>query len=210
MIREAMSRYGHENLGFFWVMGEPLLLSTGIAVLWTLIGQTHGFDIDVIPFALTGYSMITMWRMHVFRSLRAMRQNVSLVFHSNVQSFDILLARGLTVRMVTLPDGDDPDTFVASQGAAAMEKQLGQALDVFDRKVQLLERGGWFTDLQRKRRALDRLLPIWQLTSEQDWDICQWNQQGVSSSRYVPGRYSTTREQNVAHFVDWYLREVVK
>jgi hypothetical protein len=32
----------------------------------------------------------------------------------------------------------------------------------------------------------------------------------VSSSRYVPGRYSMTKEQNVAHFIDWYLREVVK
>ncbi len=71
----------------------------------------------------------------------------------------------------------------------------------------------WFVDreaVEGKDYTLDRLLPIWQLTSEQDWDICQWNQQGVSSSRYVPGRYSMTKEQNVAHFVDWYLREVVK
>lgn len=71
----------------------------------------------------------------------------------------------------------------------------------------------WFVDRdaqEGKDYTLDRLLPIWKLTSEQDWDICRWNQQGVSSSRYVPGRYSMTKEQNVAHFIDWYLREVVK
>ena len=68
--------------------------------------------------------------------------------------------------MVTLPDGEDPDTFVASHGGAALEQQLGQALDVFDRKVQLLERGGWFSDLQRKRRALDRLLPTIRSTTD--------------------------------------------
>lgn len=71
----------------------------------------------------------------------------------------------------------------------------------------------WFVDreaIEGRDYSLDRLLPVWQRTSEQDWDICQWNQQGVSSSRYVPGRYSTTREQNVAHFVDWYLREVAR
>ena len=29
MIRDALSRYGHGSLGFFWVVGEPLLLTTG-------------------------------------------------------------------------------------------------------------------------------------------------------------------------------------
>jgi capsular polysaccharide transport system permease protein len=95
MVREAMSRYGHESLGFFWLMGEPLLLTCGVTVLWTLTGQTHGFGIDVIPFALSGYTMITLWRSLVFRSLHAMRQNVGLVFHSNVKFFDILAARAL-------------------------------------------------------------------------------------------------------------------
>lgn len=72
---------------------------------------------------------------------------------------DILLAQGLAVRVVTMPDGDDPDTFVRAHGADAMEKLITGSLDVFDRKIQLLERGGWFGDLQRKRRALDALLP---------------------------------------------------
>lgn len=72
---------------------------------------------------------------------------------------DVLLAKGLEVRVVTLPDGEDPDTFVRKQGREAVEKLIDGALDVFDRKVQLLERAGWFADLQHKRRALDRLLP---------------------------------------------------
>ena len=72
---------------------------------------------------------------------------------------DVLLAQGVSVRVVTMPDGDDPDTFVRAHGADAMEKLLTGALDIFDRKIQLLERGGWFGDLQRKRRALDALLP---------------------------------------------------
>lgn len=52
---------------------------------------------------------------------------------------------------------------------------------------------------------LDRLLPFWQRTSEQDWVICQANQSGVTSPAYVPGPYSKTRETNVQQFVDWYL-----
>ena len=71
---------------------------------------------------------------------------------------DVLLAKGLEVRVVTLPDGEDPDTFARTHGAEAVARLLDGAMDVFDRKVQLLERAGWFADLQHKRRALDRLL----------------------------------------------------
>ncbi|MEA3247137.1 MAG: DNA primase, partial [Gemmatimonadota bacterium] len=85
---------------------------------------------------------------------------------ASFRAADVLLARGMAVRMVTLPEGDDPDTFVAKRGRAALEALLEQSLDVFDRKVQLLERGGWFGDLQRKRRALDRLLPTIRATSD--------------------------------------------
>lgn len=79
---------------------------------------------------------------------------------------DVLLTRGMTVRVVTLPEGDDPDTFVAKHGGEAMEKLFGSAMDVFDRKVQLLERGGWFSDLRRKRRALDAMLPTIRATRD--------------------------------------------
>lgn len=56
--------------------------------------------------------------------------------------------------------------------------------------------------------TLDRLMPLWQRTAEQDWVICENQQRGVSSSRYVPGRYSPAREENVSHFVAWYLRQL--
>jgi DNA primase len=79
---------------------------------------------------------------------------------------DAMLARGVSVRVATLPEGDDPDTFVAKHGRDAMEKLLAASLDVFDRKVQLLERGGWFADLQRKRRALDALIPTIRATRD--------------------------------------------
>jgi len=85
---------------------------------------------------------------------------------ASFRAADVLLSRGLAVRVVTLPEGDDPDTFVASHGREAMEKLISASMDVFDRKVQLLERGGWFADLQRKRRALDALLPTIRATAD--------------------------------------------
>ena len=72
---------------------------------------------------------------------------------------DILLQRGVKVHVVTFPRGEDPDTFVRAQGRAGLEAQLAAAIDVFERKLQILQRGGWLSDLRRKRVALDRLLP---------------------------------------------------
>jgi len=53
---------------------------------------------------------------------------------------------------------------------------------------------------------LDDLLPFWQLTSEQDWEICKNQQRGINSSAYTPGPYSPTKEYNVDSFVRWYLK----
>ena len=72
---------------------------------------------------------------------------------------DVLLRQGAKVHVVTLPEGEDPDTFVAKHGKDRLESELANAVDVFERKIQILQRGGWFSDLRRKRVALDRLLP---------------------------------------------------
>jgi Rieske 2Fe-2S family protein len=53
---------------------------------------------------------------------------------------------------------------------------------------------------------VDELLPFWQLTSEQDWEICKNQQRGVNSSACTPGPYSATKEYNVDSFVQWYLK----
>ena len=54
----------------------------------------------------------------------------------------------------------------ARTARAALEAQLAASIDVFERKIQLLERGGWFADLRKKRQALDRLLPTLRATSD--------------------------------------------
>lgn len=79
---------------------------------------------------------------------------------------DELLRQGAVVRVITLPGGEDPDTFVQTHGAAGLETQVSQSVDVFERKIQILDRGGWFSELQKKRRALDRLLPTIRATQD--------------------------------------------
>jgi DNA primase len=72
---------------------------------------------------------------------------------------DELLRHGVRVRVATLPPDEDPDTLARKGGAAAVQALLRDAMDLLERKLQLLEQHGWLDDLQRKREALDRLLP---------------------------------------------------
>jgi len=93
MIREALTRYGHENLGFFWIMGEPLVLTVGVMLMWSMTGNSHSGELGLVPFVLTGYTMLTLWRHCVQKSVHAMRANIGLLFHRNVRFLDILIAR---------------------------------------------------------------------------------------------------------------------
>jgi DNA primase len=74
------------------------------------------------------------------------------------RSADECLRHRLRVKVATLPEGQDPDSLVREQGAAALQAILEDALDPLERKIQLLERKGWFEGLEHRREALDRLL----------------------------------------------------
>ncbi|HJQ20977.1 MAG TPA: DNA primase [Gemmatimonadaceae bacterium] len=98
--------------------------------------------------------------------IRRYTTNVFLLYDSDkaglkatFRAGDVLLRQGCAVQVVTLPDGEDPDTFVRRFGREKLEAQLASSVDVLERKLQILQRGGWLNDLRRKRLALDRLLP---------------------------------------------------
>jgi Rieske 2Fe-2S family protein len=55
---------------------------------------------------------------------------------------------------------------------------------------------------------LDRLVPFWHTTNEQDWEICKWQQKGVDSIGYEPGPLSQRKEYNVDAFIRWYLQRM--
>ena len=92
-MREIHTRYGRENIGFLWVVGEPFLFCVGVAIMWTAIRPAHEHGVPVTAFVITGYVPLTMWRHCVSRSVKAFESNGSLLFHRQVTPLDILLTR---------------------------------------------------------------------------------------------------------------------
>jgi len=143
---------------------ERMLVVEGYFDALRLIGA--GIESVVAPMgtALTEdqAKLIRRYTERVFLLYDSDKAGLKATFRSG----DELLRQGASVQVVTLPDGEDPDSFVRTHGARGLEAQLASSIDVFERKIQILERGGWFADLRRKRQALDRLLPTLRATSD--------------------------------------------
>lgn len=63
-------------------------------------------------------------------------------FEATQKAFRELAIEGLSVRVVELPGGDDPDTFLKAQGAEAFREMLKGARDFFDFKLDRATRDG--------------------------------------------------------------------
>lgn len=102
LVRDLMTRYGRRNIGFLWHVAEPLVLILGIVLVWSVVksGTTH--DVPVVPFALTGYAMLTLWRHQVTRCLTCARDDAPLLVHRQVGLVHLLSARGLLELLGTL------------------------------------------------------------------------------------------------------------
>jgi capsular polysaccharide transport system permease protein len=93
IMREVLTRYGRHNIGFLWLFVEPMLFTLGVTGLWSLTKASHGPGTPMVPFALTGYSSVLLWRNAANRSPKAIESNLSLLYHRNVRVQDVLLAR---------------------------------------------------------------------------------------------------------------------
>jgi ABC-type polysaccharide/polyol phosphate export permease len=95
MMREVITRFGRENLGVLWLVGEPMIFTLGVATLWSLATFRHASVIPIVAFAVTGYSSVLMWRNASSHAGGAVAQNKSLLFHRNVRVIDVLVTRAV-------------------------------------------------------------------------------------------------------------------
>lgn len=95
MIRELTTRFGRENIGFLWIMVEPLLFAGLVGAIWRFTKGPEEHGITVIAFVVTGYIPITLFRHCVSRSVAVFNANGSLLYHRQVKIIDFIVARFL-------------------------------------------------------------------------------------------------------------------
>lgn len=93
MIRELHTRFGRENIGFLWIMVEPLLFAGLVALVWRFMKGPVEHGMGIAAFAVTGYIPITLFRHGVGRSVAIFTANSSLLYHRQVKIVDFIVAR---------------------------------------------------------------------------------------------------------------------
>jgi len=79
------------------------------------------------------------------RLLKRYTHNVIILYDADkagematLRNLDIFIEEGLSVRVVSLPVGFDPDLFVRRQGVNSLKERIGQSEDLFDYKLRIL------------------------------------------------------------------------
>lgn len=95
MMRELITRYGREGLGFVWLILEPMAFCLGVMGMWAILKPEYEHGVRVAPFVMTGYMGLLLFRHTVSSFAGAIQANVGLIHHRRVKPLHIYLSRGL-------------------------------------------------------------------------------------------------------------------
>lgn len=95
MMREMITRFGREGIGFLWLIGEPLMFCFGVIVLWSIIKPEYEHGVRVAAFVMTGYMCLLMTRHVISYNISAITANTGLLHHRPVSILHIYAARNI-------------------------------------------------------------------------------------------------------------------
>ena len=95
ILRELHTRYGRQNIGYLWLILEPMLLCMIVGLVHARGSHVHNGDIVSVPLALLGYCNFMVFRSLFNRGEGAIEQNLPLLYHRTVTPLDVLLGRAL-------------------------------------------------------------------------------------------------------------------
>jgi len=102
IMREIHTRFGRDNVGYVWIILEPIILALAVTLLRAGSFHHSDYGMDAVPFCITGYSSFIMFRSVVLRGEGALESNRTLLYHRIVTIADMLFARALLEGVVTM------------------------------------------------------------------------------------------------------------
>ncbi len=93
MLRELTTRFGRENIGFLWVMAEPLLFAVLVGLLWRAMKGPFESGVDIIAFTVSGYIPLVLFRTTIGRAVSAFTANGGLLYHRQIKLLDLIFVR---------------------------------------------------------------------------------------------------------------------
>lgn len=100
-LREMLTRYGRNNIGFLWLFVEPMLFTLVVVGIRSATRSIYEGSIPMVAFAVTGWPSAMLWRNMPSRCMGALKSNRSLLHHRQVRIVDIFITRILLEEMAT-------------------------------------------------------------------------------------------------------------
>jgi len=91
ITRELMVRYGRGNIGFLWIVLEPMILCAGVIGLRYAIQAHEEHGISLVALLLSGYMPLTLWRHLTNRGIHLARQNIGMLYHRDITVVDTFM-----------------------------------------------------------------------------------------------------------------------
>ena len=95
IIRELHTRFGRDNIGYLWVVGEPMMLASVVTAFHVASGVHIDYGIAPASFWIVAYTPYQMLRSVILRAEAALEANRALLYHRMVTLPDMLIARAL-------------------------------------------------------------------------------------------------------------------
>lgn len=114
VLRELHSRFGRNNIGYLWLIGEPLLLASVIGTLHIFQPGHIGSAMPPVAFSLLGYCVFIIFRGIFNRAESILEGSLPLMYHRMVSVLNISIAR------VVIEAAGCTSTFIILMGLAIL------------------------------------------------------------------------------------------
>jgi len=93
VMRELHTRFGRNNIGYLWLIGEPLLLATVIGTLHAFQPSHFGSSMAPVPFSILGYCVFIIFRGIFNRAESLLEGSLPLMYHRMISVINLSIAR---------------------------------------------------------------------------------------------------------------------
>lgn len=93
VLRELHTRFGRNNIGYLWMIGEPLMLATVIGGLHAFQPGHIGSTMPPVAFSLVGYCVFIIFRGIFNRAESILESSLPLMYHRMISVLNLSLAR---------------------------------------------------------------------------------------------------------------------
>lgn len=95
LLRELHVRFGRDNIGYLWMLGEPMMLASVISTVHYFTQGSHGHGIQPFPFTVVGYCLFIIFRGIFSKAEGAVEGSVPLLQHRMISPLDIMVVKAI-------------------------------------------------------------------------------------------------------------------